>query len=198
MVELEAPTRALVASNPDRVGWRAGLAVLLCQTGRSDEARELMAGLADGFDAVPRDGDWLITFALVADAAADLQDAEQAAIVYDLLAPYRGSNVVIGFGAVCLGPVTRSLGRLAMSMGRSDEAIEHLRAAIDSSVALRAPVHVAHARLDYAMALRAGGDSSTARTLIEQAAETAAVLELPLVAQRAESLAGIRGGLQGA
>jgi hypothetical protein len=55
-------------------------------------------------------------------------------------------------------------------------------------------VHLAHARLDYALAVRAGGDDRRARELIEQAAATAAELELPLVARRAESLASAHGG----
>jgi hypothetical protein len=58
---------------------------------------------------------------------------------------------------------------------------------------MRAPVHLAHARLDQAFALGAGGDWAAARPLIEQAAETASVLDLPLVARRAETLASIGG-----
>jgi tetratricopeptide (TPR) repeat protein len=198
MGELEGAARELVARNPLRMAWRSGLATLLCDTGRHDEAREVLAGMAEEFAAVPPDGDWMITFALLADVAADLEDAEHAASLYELLVPYRDSNVVIGHGAICFGSVARYLGRLALTVGDRDLALEHLRHAVDASAAMRAPVHLAHARLDYAVALGAGGDWSAADTLIEQAAETAAVLELPLVARRAESLASVRGRLQGA
>ncbi len=141
------------------------------------------------------DGDWLITFALLADAVAELQDAEQASVLYDRLMPYREANVVIGYGAVCFGPVERYLGRLATVMGRrsgGDRA--SARRDRDREQALRAPVYVAHARLDLAAALSLGGDGSEPRTLIEQAAATAAELDLPLVARRAESLASPLGG----
>jgi hypothetical protein len=154
--------------------------------------------MADELSAVPPDGDWMITFALLADVATDLEDAEHAGSLYEVLEPYRDSNVVIGHGAVCFGSVARYLGRLALTVGERDLALEHLRQAVDSSAAMRAPVHLAHARLDHATALGAGGDWSAAQTLIEQAAETASVLELPLVARRAESLASMRGGLRGA
>jgi DNA-binding SARP family transcriptional activator/tetratricopeptide (TPR) repeat protein len=194
MGELEVAARQMVASNPLRLAWRSGLATLLCETGRHDEARELLADVADGFSLVPRDGDWMITFALLADVAADLEDPEHAAPLYELLLPYRDRNVVIGHGAVCFGPVARYLGRLALTIGERDQALEHLRRAVDISAALRAPVHLAHARLDHAAALGAGGDWSRARTLIEQAAATASELELPLVARRAESLASVHGG----
>jgi DNA-binding SARP family transcriptional activator/tetratricopeptide (TPR) repeat protein len=198
MGELEVAARELVARNPLRMAWRSGLATLLCDTGRHDEAREVLAAMAEEFAAVPPDGDWMITIALLADVAADLEDAEHAASLYELLVPYRDSNVVIGHAAICFGSVARYLGRLALTVGDRDLALEHLRQAVDSSAAMRAPVHLAHARLDHAAALGAGGDWSAAHTLIEQAAETASVLELPLVARRAESLAAMRGGLQGA
>ena len=48
MGELEGAARELVASNPSRLAWRSGLATLLCDTGRHDEAREEVADLADG------------------------------------------------------------------------------------------------------------------------------------------------------
>jgi DNA-binding SARP family transcriptional activator/tetratricopeptide (TPR) repeat protein len=194
MGELEAAARELVARNPQRLAWRSGLATLLCDTGRHDEARELVSDMADGFAAIPPDGDWMITFALMADVAADLQDGEHSARLYELLEPYRDTNVVIGHGAVCFGSVARYLGRLALTIGERELALEHLRHAVDASAAMRAPVHLAHARLDHASALGAGGDWSAARTLIEQAAETASVLDLPLVARRAETLASIRRG----
>jgi DNA-binding SARP family transcriptional activator/tetratricopeptide (TPR) repeat protein len=198
MGELEGAARELVASNPMRLAWRSGLAILLCDTGRHDEAHEVLAGMAAEFSAVPPDGDWMITFALLADVAADLQDVEHAERLYEVLEPYRDSNVVIGHGAVCFGSVARYLGRLALTVGEPDLALQHLRHAVDSSAAMRAPVQLAHARLDHATALGAGGDWSAAQTLIEQAAETASVLDLPLVARRAESLSNMCGGLRGA
>jgi tetratricopeptide (TPR) repeat protein len=190
MGELEAAARELVARNPERIAWRSGLATLLCDTGRHDEARALATDMADGFAAVPPDGDWMITFALMADVAADLEDAEQSAKLYELLEPYRDTNVVIGHGAVCFGSAARYLGRLALTIGEREQALEHLRHGVDASAAMRAPVHLAHARLDYASALAAGGDRAAARPLIEQAAEAASALDLPRVARRAERLAG--------
>ena len=42
--------------------------------------------------------------------------------LYELLAPYRDGNVVIGLAAACLGSAARYLGRLAATIGRADEA----------------------------------------------------------------------------
>ena len=44
---------------------------------------------APGFDAIPADGDWLSAIALLADAVADLGDADAAAELLALLEPYR-------------------------------------------------------------------------------------------------------------
>ncbi len=194
MDELEAAARQLVATNPVRLAWPAALAILLCDTGRLDEARELLADMAPGFASIPPDGDWMITVALLADVAAEVGEVEHAATLYEQLSPYGDVTVVVGHGAVCFGPVARYLGRLALTLGERDRAAEHLRQAVEASAALRAPVLLAHARLDYAAALGPGGDGTSARTLIDQAAATATVLELPRVARRAESMASLHGG----
>jgi eukaryotic-like serine/threonine-protein kinase len=92
--ELESAARQLVAANPQLPAWRAALATLLCEAGGHDEARyefELLA--ADGFVGIPQDGDWMIAIALLADSCTELGDAERAARLYEVLLPYRDSNV---------------------------------------------------------------------------------------------------------
>ena len=183
MGELERQARDLVARNPRRPAWRAGLASLLLACGRDDEARaELeMVERAD-LEAVPPDGDWLATMALTADAVATLADAEHAQRLYELLAPYAGVNVVVGMGAVCLGSVSRYLGRLAVVLGRREAAVEHLRRALDANAALGATVELAHTQVDLAGAL---GSGEEAARLLAEAQRTAAERDLPSVAGRA-------------
>ena len=48
---------------------------------------------ADGFVGIPQDGDWMIAIALLADSCTELGDAERAARLYEVLLPYRDSNV---------------------------------------------------------------------------------------------------------
>ncbi len=64
----------------------------------------------------------MVVTALAADLAHALDDVERAAILYDLLRPYADTNVVIGLGAVCLGSTSRYLGRLALTLGRPEQA----------------------------------------------------------------------------
>jgi hypothetical protein len=186
MPELEAAARELVSGNPNRAAWRAGLATLLNENGRPEEAQEELDVLArDGFGWIPRDGDWMVVSALSALVAAGLGDAERAAQLYELLRPFADSNVVIGLGAVCLGSTHRYLGRLALTLERRSDAIEHLRLAVQSNSSLRATVELAHAQLDLALAL---GPGAEARELVEGAETVAAERELPWVARRAAEL----------
>ena len=88
--------------------------------------------------AIPRDGDWMVATALLADVAHALDDAERAAVLYDLLTPVADANVVIGLGAVCLGATSRYLGRLALTLGRACRPRWSTSPrALEASVALR-------------------------------------------------------------
>jgi hypothetical protein len=94
--------------------------------------------------------------------------------------------VVIGLGTVCLGSAARYLGRLAMTVGDREAALEHFRAAVQANAALRTPLFLAHSQLDYARAL--GPGSPEAEELIATAAETARQLGLANVGRRAAAL----------
>ena len=186
MGELEVPARELVASNPHRPAWRAALAALLADGDRSEEAqREVDALAAQGFEDIPQDGDWLIAMTLLADCCAELRDETRATQLYELLLPYRGVNVVIGLAAVCMGSAARYLGRLAVAMGRNQEAAEHFERALVANAALKAPVFLAHTQIDFGAAL---GRGPRANKLIDDAARTAQRLALPRVSRRLAQL----------
>jgi len=186
MAELEDPVREALSTNPDRAAWRAGLALLLNETGRTEQARAEFNILArDDFAWIPRDGDWMVVTALAADLAYALQDGRRAAILYELLEPFADTNVVVGLGAVCLGATSRYLGRLALTLGRRQEAVAHLRHAVTANASLRAVAELAHSRVDLAWAL---GPGTEAAELLEQAEAVAAERRLPAVARRAALL----------
>ncbi|MGA9860372.1 MAG: hypothetical protein WBQ18_21075, partial [Solirubrobacteraceae bacterium] len=185
IAELEAPMRELLASNPHRPAWRAGLAVLLCDTGRLDEARSQFTRLAEGrFETITADGDWMIVAALAAEAAFALGDAEQAAHLYELLAPHASTNVVIGLGAVCLGPASLFLGRLALTVGRREQAIAHLRAAVAAATSLSSPVLLAHGLFELGAAV--GGEEGG--ELLDQARAIITERPLPALGRRLAAL----------
>lgn len=185
MGELEQSVRRAIEQYPNRLGYRAALALLLAETGRMDEAREEVDSLA--VDEIPEDVDWLTTMTMLADLAADLGDAERADRLYALLEPYAEVNVVIGLGVVCEGAAARYLGRLAAATGRREEVKRHFELALKRNAALGASVCLTRTQLDYAQAL-GPARSRLARELIESAESVARQLDLPALARRAAAL----------
>jgi tetratricopeptide (TPR) repeat protein len=183
--ELEETIRDIAIKTPTRRGWRVELALILCERGRTAEARAEFERLADELGEVVPDSEWMPIMAALAYLCTLLGDRERASTLYRLLLPYDGANVVRGMGGLCLGPVARPLGRLAMAIGRQRTAREHFDSALRSAAALRAPVLRAHTQLDYAEALESG---ARAGRLVRDAAATAEELGLPAVARRAAQL----------
>jgi tetratricopeptide (TPR) repeat protein len=186
IAELERAGREMLDRNPGRPAWRAAVATLLMEMGKLDEARrEFEVVAAHEFADIPNDGDWMTAMTLLSEVSVGLDDAERAALLYDRLLPYARANVVIGLAAICYGSTARFLGKLAATMGRRGEGVEHFERALRSNEALRAPVWLAHTQLDYAETL---ASEPRAASLIEAASRTAAELNLPRVAARVEAL----------
>jgi DNA-binding SARP family transcriptional activator/tetratricopeptide (TPR) repeat protein len=180
--ELEMAARDLVERNPHRPAWRTALGTVLADTGRLEEARAVIEPLADAqFTSIPEDGDWMTAATLLADTVPLLGEPDWAAQLYELLLPYRTTNVVIGIAAACLGSTARYLGRLAMATGDRETALAHLELALRNNTALQARVQIAHTQIDYSRAL---GPGPRADALIDAASLAAKELDLPFVAHR--------------
>ena len=180
LAELDAMLQDF-ASRSTLPAWHAAVASLHATLGRHDDARRALHVLVARADALPFDGTWVSTLARLAHASSVLSDAQSAEILLAKLAPHADAHVVLGAGVAWLGPVTRSLGGLALAVGRPDEAVRHLESALASSVACRAPAQAAFAQAELSRALRvrgASGDAARARELA--AAARVAALELGL------------------
>jgi tetratricopeptide (TPR) repeat protein len=184
--ELENAIREVATSNPHRPGWRAALAMIMWETGRHLETREVMDDLAQqDFQDIPPDGEWIPTVALLAQLCSLLGGRDRASTLYELLTPYAENNIVRGIGATCLGPVARLLGRLSVVLRRPEEARRHFESALRSAADLRSAPLLAYIQLDYAEML---GRGARAAGMIDEAAATAAELGLPGLAVRAQQL----------
>ncbi len=158
--ELAPLVEHFVRTTPAAATWRPGLAVIYAELGRTKEARaELDQLAADDFGTLPHDALWLMCMTYLADVAAFVGDAARAAILYRLLAPYDGRNIVVGPNLACYGAASRYLGVLAATMQRWDEATAHFEAAIAMNLRQGARPFLAHARYQYAAMLIARGKS---------------------------------------
>ena len=185
----------LVRHNADRLPamrrWRCGLALVLAELGREDEARRELEHLAAAdFEDVPRDALWLVSMSLLAELVTLLHDRLRARRLYELLIAYEGRNVV-SMGAVYLGPVARYLGQLAMAMGEDERALGHLGTARSAAERMGARPTVVLAALDAAEVLArraAPGDAQRGRALVLRVADEAAQMGMDRAVARADGL----------
>jgi class 3 adenylate cyclase/tetratricopeptide (TPR) repeat protein len=146
--ELEATLRRFVDRFPANLGWRATLAVLLCDAGRHDEAREHLERLAaDDFAGLPRNHLYLYHLAVLAITCHALGDRRRAARLYELLLPYADRNVLVArLPLGTLGSAAHHLGLLAATLSRWDEAAAHFDAAAQAHERMGAATLLARSR----------------------------------------------------
>jgi tetratricopeptide (TPR) repeat protein len=146
----------MVQDYPGLVVWRCGVAIRHCELGMVPEARRQFDRLASRrFSMLPRDGNWLVGLALLAELCAHLEDSAGARDLYALLAPYEDRHIVVGYGAVCLGSAARYLGMLSMALGQFDRAVAHFEKALQANLGMSASLLVARTRHQYAKVLLA-------------------------------------------
>jgi class 3 adenylate cyclase len=191
--ELEAGTRSLVEQYPGAPIIRCALAFIYSEMGREAEARAEFERLAaNDFADLPQDyADWLPSISLLGYVCAFLDDGRRAATLYDLLLPYAGQNVVVGPAISCLGSASLSLGQLAATMERWEEAARHFEDALEMNARMGARPRVARTQHDYAHMLLARdepGDRQKALELLAQALDTAQELGMKALVERALAL----------
>ncbi len=166
--------------------------------GRPDQARAKLRLLAAGrFDVVPVDSEWLSTLAGIHLSVLVTKETLSAAVMYELLLPHAGRMVVDGIAASCLDPVNYLLGRLALLLGRCDEAVEHLEAAVAQTSVLGAPLLEAHAHHALGSALAAVDPerAGTLRTAAEEVLRAAGAAPSVLLGAMTSGTPGAPGAL---
>ncbi|HET9740810.1 MAG TPA: AAA family ATPase [Solirubrobacteraceae bacterium] len=196
LAEVEPAVRRSIDLYPALVAWRAGLALLLVELDRVDEARAEFEVLAA--EEMPRDANWLIGVTLLSEVCGALGDGARAERLYGLLEPYAGRNVLVGRAATCNGSASRLLGILAGAMRSWELAEGHFIDAMTMHERMGARPWLARTQLAYAEMLltrRRRGDRSRARELLADAIGTADALGMAVVAARARTLAAERAAV---
>ena len=124
--------------------------------------------------------------------AAALGESDDAAVLYDLLAPYRGHHVASGMTAmVYFGPVELWLGVGAGHLRRLDQAVQHLEYAEHACAENGATAFRVEAQYELARALTARGrpgDVERARSLLAAARAKAGTLGMAALGEKITSL----------
>jgi hypothetical protein len=126
---------------------------------------------------------WRITVVGAAVSAAAVGDRRWAQAVHETLTPYTGRNVVLGYAAY-LGAADHHLGVLESVLGRADDAVGHLDAAIERhrTIGARPWTALSQAWLANVLSERdAPGDADRAAALHAESVATAADLGLVIL-----------------
>lgn len=178
---------------------RGALALAYLAQGDRDGAKQLYDSLPTAAE-VPR---FMITPVLwvVAELAAEFGDRERAAQVYRELSPYADLFVCGGAGVIAItGSARAPLGLAAATLGRLDEAVRHLRAAVDAALRAGMPPSAAIATLHLARVLarrNRPGDREEAQVLAATAVAEADRLGMAPLAKLAGSAVSELSGRTG-
>jgi class 3 adenylate cyclase len=169
--ELEPAIRESARDFSGLPGWRAVLASVYAEMGlEADARREFEFFAARDFEPLRRDTIWLPCMTSLATTCVFLRDGRRAARLYELLEPY--ADRIIGTMLSNVFPAAESLGRLAGTLGRYEDAERHFRFALDWAqrvdirpVYVRVLVYLAQMHV----ARGAAGDTSRVLALLNEA-----------------------------
>jgi class 3 adenylate cyclase/tetratricopeptide (TPR) repeat protein len=168
--------RAAADAAPRLVGFRAALALAHAELGNAPDAQQELDALTAGDVASAPYVTRVALVALMVETAAELDAVTGITGAYDLLQPYAGQLLVVGWGAACLGAADRFLGMAAAREGRWDEAERHFEVAVALESHVGAAPLLARTRLSCARMLAARGRQlDRARALRELDAVAAVV-----------------------
>jgi DNA-binding SARP family transcriptional activator len=193
LAEFEDTIKRSAHEYPPLLRFRCALAHAYCELGRKHDASAVFDELMTydlGNEHV--DAEWLLSMTLLADVCAFLDDADAAARLHGLLAPYEGLYTVAPVEAT-FGSVARALGVIASVLKRFEAAERHFALAIETERKMKARPWRAHAQHDLAaMLLRRGaaGDAERASALLDEAQDIYRELGMKSWAARASEATG--------
>ena len=145
----EAVLNRTVASNVGGYGlvWQLYTAVILFDTGRSEEAIQRVPYRRGGVPERPDDYTSIFVDVAAAYIAAESNDVVSAGLLLDRLLPMAGRWAGGGSAALVLGPVDLALARLYVTLGQPAEAERWFASAVLSDERMASPAWLARSLL---------------------------------------------------
>lgn len=172
--------------------WIPGLALLYSELDMREPCQAQFDSLPwDRATVTPRDVSTMTTVLFAAETCTYLVDAKRAHLLYPLLEPLAGIQLMVDFGGPCLGSADRLLGNLASVMAQWTVAQGHFERALKMNRASGSRVWLAHTGHDYAVMLlrrQSAGDAEQARTLLDEALAQSSALGMAAMAPRITAL----------
>lgn len=154
-----------MVDGPHTRTWSGALALSQFLAGDAGSARTTLSENAD----VERNYFWMAVMLVQAETASALGMLERCGALFDALSPYRGRVGITASGSLICGLVSRSLGDLALTLGRPEEAIDLLTEAADHADELGMIFESVISRRMLASALSSAGDHDGAAEVIAAA-----------------------------
>jgi hypothetical protein len=159
-----------MVGGPHSGTWPAALALAQMMTGDTDAAAATLTAQGD----VPRTYFWVTVAQVQAEVAAHLGLATRCGELFEQLLAFRGLVGITASGSLCFGLVSRSLGELALAMGRLEDAAGLLGEAVDAADAAGMVFESVVSRRLLASALHQRGEPDRAQRVASAAAVVAA------------------------
>jgi DNA-binding SARP family transcriptional activator len=194
--ELREAIARIDQATPELPYFGCLLIQLELETDRSDVARERFERIASAdFMDIPRNILWIGTVALLAEAAAALNDHIAITRLDSLLEPYDSQHIT-GVNGIYLGPAAYFRGLLALSSHQLGAARSHLERAKVLSRQVEAWPSLAYASLSLARLAITEGDIPGAVAHLEVAADLARRLGMTRLASDCDRLVASSPGLR--
>ncbi len=166
-------------------GFRAGLAVMLLESGEPERARDIYDELMElGPANLSRNPAYLHTLGFLASLCADFGDLAGAPSIEATLLPYR--DLWIESGSNVYGPASHFIARLADLQGDAARARELFADAHERCAAMDAPILGAWNQVAWAASAARTGDEATATALLDAATAVADERGAPGVGRAAQ------------
>lgn len=172
--------------------WVPGLALLYAELDMREPCQAQFDSLPwHRATDTPHDVSSMTTMLFAAEVCTYLMDAKRAHLLYPLLEPLSGKQLMVDFGGPCLGSTDRLLGNLASVMARWTVAQGHFEQALERNREAGSLVWLAHTGHDYAVMLlrrQGAGDIEQARALLDASLAQSTALGMAALTQRIAAL----------